>query len=105
MEIITQKGSKGMEVAGIDIEDDGETLPKPTAFSEVRADSAADIVTLVDVDFGEYRRKNDRTLNPPVHIFNGVDRCFKHQFCKSQDIIYLILHIPHICKPLKILRK
>lgn len=46
-------------VVGIDMEDDGEALPDPTAISEVMADSAADIVTLVDVDFGEYRRKND----------------------------------------------
>ena len=46
-------------VVGIDMEDDGESLPEPTAVSEVKADSAADIVTLVDVDFGEYRRKND----------------------------------------------
>ncbi len=46
-------------VVGIDMEDDGEILPEPTAISEVKADSAADIVTLVDVDFGEYRRKND----------------------------------------------
>ena len=46
-------------IVGIDIEDDGMPLPEPTAVSEVKADSAADIVTLVDVDFGEYRRKND----------------------------------------------
>lgn len=46
-------------VVGIDMEDDGEPLPEPTAVSAVKADSAADIVTLVDVDFGEYRRKND----------------------------------------------
>ena len=46
-------------VVGIDMEDDGEPLPEPTTVSEVKADSAADIVTLVDVDFGEYRRKND----------------------------------------------
>ena len=45
-------------VVGIDMEDDGESLPEPTAVSEVKADST-DIVTLVDVDFGEYRRKND----------------------------------------------
>ena len=44
---------------GIDMEDDGESLPEPTAVSAVKADSVADIVTLVDVDFGEYRRKND----------------------------------------------
>ncbi len=46
-------------VVGIDMEDDGESLPEPTAVSAVKADSLADIVTLVDVDFGEYRRKND----------------------------------------------
>lgn len=46
-------------VVGIDMEDDGEALPEPTVISEVMTDSAADIVTLVDVDFGEYRRKND----------------------------------------------
>ena len=46
-------------VVGIDMEDDGESLPEPTAVSEVRTDSAADIVTLVDVDFVEYRRKSD----------------------------------------------
>ena len=44
-------------VVGIDMEDDGESLPAPTPVSEIRIDS--DIVTLVDVDFQEYRRKND----------------------------------------------
>ena len=46
-------------VVGIDMEDDGDPLPEPTVVSAVKADSAVDIVTLVDVDFGEYRRKND----------------------------------------------
>lgn len=46
-------------VVGIDMEDDEESLPEPTAFSEVKTNSETDIVTLVDVDFGEYRRKND----------------------------------------------
>lgn len=46
-------------VVGIDMEDDGESLPEPTAVSAVKADSVEDIVTLVDVDFGEYRKKND----------------------------------------------
>lgn len=44
-------------VIGIDMEDEGEALPKPTAVSEIKTDSSDDIVTLVDVDFGEYRRK------------------------------------------------
>lgn len=46
-------------VVGIDMEDDGEAFPEPTAVSEVKTDSEADIVMLVDVDFEEYRRKND----------------------------------------------
>lgn len=46
-------------VVGIDMEDDEEILPEPTTISKVKTESATDIVTLVDVDFGEYRRKND----------------------------------------------
>lgn len=46
-------------IMGIDMEDENETLPEPTALSEIKADLSKDIVTLVDVDFDEYRRKND----------------------------------------------
>ncbi|MEZ3486946.1 MAG: type II toxin-antitoxin system HicB family antitoxin [Lachnospiraceae bacterium] len=46
-------------IIGIDMEDDGETLPEPTVVSEITADSESSIVTLVDVDFSEYRKKND----------------------------------------------
>lgn len=46
-------------IIGIDMEDNDESLPNPTAIFKVKTDSAADIVTLVDVDFAEYRRKND----------------------------------------------
>ena len=44
---------------GIDMEDDGESLPEPTVISEVKTDLKTDVVTYVDVDFSEYRRKND----------------------------------------------
>lgn len=43
---------------GITMEDDGEVLPAPSQISAVEA-AAEDIVTLVDVDFSEYRRQND----------------------------------------------
>ena len=45
---------------GIDMEDDGEALPKPSSLSSSQS-SAPDgsIVSLVDVDFTEYRRQND----------------------------------------------
>ncbi len=46
-------------IIGIDMEDEGESLPEPTVVSKVKTDSADDVVTLVDVDFEEYRRKND----------------------------------------------
>lgn len=44
---------------GIDMQDDGEALPKASTLKEVKAEHDTDIVTLVDVDFDEYRRKND----------------------------------------------
>ncbi len=44
---------------GIDMEDENEALPKPSALSEIKTENASDIVTLVDVDFSEYRRKQD----------------------------------------------
>ena len=45
---------------GIDMQDDRTTLPEPSDFTTIQKKSAdGDIVTLVDVDFAEYRRKND----------------------------------------------
>lgn len=46
-------------IMGIDMEDEKEPLPHPTSISEVKCDHESDVVTLVDVDFSEYRRKND----------------------------------------------
>jgi predicted RNase H-like HicB family nuclease len=43
---------------GIDMEDEQEDLPMPTLLSNIKS-KKSDIVTLVDVDFTEYRRKND----------------------------------------------
>jgi len=45
-------------ILGIDMQDDNEQLPIPTALSAITA-KKSDTVTLVDVDFAEYRRKND----------------------------------------------
>lgn len=44
---------------GIDMEDDKKSLPSPSKLEDVNKDPC-DIVTLVDVDFAEYRRKNER---------------------------------------------
>lgn len=47
-------------VIGIDMEDDGEALPEPSDFEKSRTEiQPNDIISLVDVDFEEYRRKND----------------------------------------------
>lgn len=42
---------------GIDMEDDKKELPSPYSIREEAKEE--DIITLVDVDFAEYRRKND----------------------------------------------
>ena len=44
---------------GIDMEDENEPLPAPSKIFEVQRENQSDTVTLVDVDFTEYRRRND----------------------------------------------
>ncbi len=46
-------------IMGIDMQDDGEELPEASVIGDVEVESKDAIVTLVDVDFTEYRRKND----------------------------------------------
>lgn len=46
-------------LVGIDMEDEQEPLPEPTPISELKAANSTDIITLVDVDFEVYRRKQD----------------------------------------------
>ena len=46
-------------IMGLDLEDDGEEIPRPSTLAEVVAAHPGETVTLVDVDFAEYRRKND----------------------------------------------
>ena len=43
---------------GIDMEDDGLALPDPFS-KEPESEQEGDIKTLVDIDFGEYRKKHD----------------------------------------------
>lgn len=45
---------------GIDMQDDGEALPEASSIASAQAEAPSGaIVSLVDVDFAEYRRKND----------------------------------------------
>lgn len=63
---------------GIDMEDDKETIPAPSALETVKGEQAGDIVTLVDVDFGEYRRKNDmKTVRRNVSLPSWLDMAAK----------------------------
>ena len=45
---------------GIDMQYDGEALPEASSLADVQANAASgSVVSLVDVDFAEYRRRND----------------------------------------------
>ena len=44
---------------GMDMQDDGEELPTPSRLEDIRKENIKDIVTLVDVDFDEYRRAHE----------------------------------------------
>lgn len=47
-------------LVGIDMQDDGESLPEASSFIVIQNKApSGSIVSLVDVDFTEYRRKND----------------------------------------------
>lgn len=47
-------------IMGIDIQDEGEKIPKASDISTVQKEAPAkSVISLVDVDFDEYRRKNE----------------------------------------------
>lgn len=55
-----------MGIMGIDMEDDGKALPEPSKSVEHKP---GDVVSYVDVDFVDYRRKNDmRTVRRNVSL-------------------------------------
>lgn len=61
---------------GIDMEDDKAVIPAPSDLDVIRkkSDSADNVITLVDVDFTEYRRKNDlRTVRRNVTLPSWLD--------------------------------
>lgn len=43
---------------GIDMEDDGKTIPPASSAKDIKP-AEGEIISLVDVDFAEYRRKNE----------------------------------------------
>lgn len=53
---------------GIDMEDDGKPLPAPSTITALKKENAEDILTLVDVNFAEYRRQHDlHTVKKKLH--------------------------------------
>lgn len=59
-------------IMGIDYEDDKKPLPVPSGMANVKHEEN-EITTLVDVDFTEYRRKNDnrsvrRNVTLPAYL-------------------------------------
>lgn len=49
-------------------QDEGQTIPTPSNIEDIKTDGAS-VVTLVDVDFKEYRRKHDnRTVRKNLTI-------------------------------------
>ena len=46
-------------IIGIDMGDENEPLPTPSKLGDIKKENESDTITLVDVDFSEYRRKND----------------------------------------------
>lgn len=68
-------------LAGIVAQDNGEEIPKQSRIENIEiengtfADAGKGIVTLVDVDFDEYRRKNDnKAVRRNVTLPNWLDR-------------------------------
>ena len=58
---------------GIDMEDDNELIPTPTPLNSIQREEG-DIATLVDVDFTEYRKKNDlKTVRRNVSLPSWLD--------------------------------
>lgn len=56
-------------MTGCYFEDESKPLPAPSAMEKVAHARNDDIVTLVDIDFAEYRRKNDqRTVRKNLTI-------------------------------------
>ena len=59
---------------GIDMEDENEAIPNPSLLSDIEVERETDLLTLVDVDFTDYRRRNDmRTVRRNVSLPSWLD--------------------------------
>ena len=83
---------------GIDMEDDGEALPSPSELEAVSAAHPNDTVTLVDIDFSEYRRKNDmrtvrRNVSLPSWLNAAADKANINVSAVLQNALKEALHV------------
>lgn len=63
---------------GIDMEDDNEVIPSPSPINSIAKENPEDVITLVDVDFDEYRRRNDtKTVRRNVSLPSWLDNAAK----------------------------
>ncbi|MCL2628200.1 MAG: type II toxin-antitoxin system HicB family antitoxin, partial [Oscillospiraceae bacterium] len=46
-------------IVGIDMEDDGKKIPRPSSMKDITC-NADEFVSMVDIDFYEYRRANEQ---------------------------------------------
>lgn len=67
-------------ICGIDLEDDGKELPEASDILDLKSLSKpGDVVTLIDVDFDEYRRQNDlrmikKNCTVPAWLSNEAEK-------------------------------
>lgn len=85
-------------IMGIDMEDENEPLYTPTAWHDVKREHENDIVSLVDVDFTEYRRKNDmrsvkRNCTVPSWLCFEAERAGLNFSAVLQSALKEALHI------------
>ena len=56
-------------IMGIDMEDEKESIPMPSEIAKIKLEGADDILSLVDVDFTEYRKAHDnRTVRRNITL-------------------------------------
>ena len=56
-------------IMGIDMEDEKKPIPIPSEFASIKLENTDDVVSLVDVDFTEYRKAHDnRTVRRNITL-------------------------------------
>lgn len=83
---------------GIDMEDEKESIPSPSKLTDIEKEHPDDVITLVDVDFTEYRRRNDmrtvrRNVSLPSWLNAEADRAGVNVSAILQAALKQELHI------------